>query len=266
MTPLGHKVLRELVLPSKRRTIENRSDMSLLDLMRDVHFFDCRAITEAALGLVSAEKSGDEFRQQVRPAAFLPAKNVWIEKSLHGYDFGSASLREMAFLLRTDDLGEKFKIYIAVRTDERFAIAYVDADVPLDQNEVARIGAHRHPKNMESTRELYLEVLGHLALINTPRIIGREQRAPHSGLKRDLVRQLGRGFVIHDWSKILLDVTIPVDAAAGEGSERFTFTGGRALHFVRAHLRVKNGRVELVSAHWRGDPALGFHPATYRVT
>lgn len=47
-------------------------------------------------------------------------------------------------------------------------------------------------------------------------------------------------------------------------------TGGgppRALHFVRAHLRVRsNGRVELVRPHWRGDARRGVKRPAYRVT
>lgn len=39
----------------------------------------------------------------------------------------------------------------------------------------------------------------------------------------------------------------------------------RCLHFVRCHTRIKQGHMELVRAHWRGDASLGTHFPRYRV-
>jgi hypothetical protein len=50
----------------------------------------------------------------------------------------------------------------------------------------------------------------------------------------------------------------PEGLAAGNGSPR-------ALHFVRAHLRLRLGRVELVRPHWRGDAQLGIKRPAYLV-
>jgi hypothetical protein len=40
----------------------------------------------------------------------------------------------------------------------------------------------------------------------------------------------------------------------------------RALHFVRAHLRLRLGKIELVRPHWRGDAQLGIKRPAYLVT
>ncbi|QPF81665.1 hypothetical protein IC762_17725 [Bradyrhizobium genosp. L] len=102
-----------------------------------------------------------------------------------------------------------------------------------------------------------------LAMINTPRIIGRCQHMPHAGLARDLRKRFGAGrFPLRAWTEIQLKVTPPEQ---GEGEAEAHLTGARALHFCRAHLRVRLGRLELVSSHWRGDPALGIKQSKYRL-
>lgn len=40
----------------------------------------------------------------------------------------------------------------------------------------------------------------------------------------------------------------------------------KAYHFVRSHLRRKEGRVETVRSHWRGDPAFGIRVPHYKVS
>jgi hypothetical protein len=72
-------------------------------------------------------------------------------------------------------------------------------------------------------------------------------------------RMVGR-FPLRAWTEIKLEVTPP----KYDGTEHEAMlTGGKALHFCRAHLRIRLGRVELVSAHWRGDPSLGLKRTRY---
>jgi len=103
-----------------------------------------------------------------------------------------------------------------------------------------------------------------LALINTPRIIGRRTRLPHAGLQRKLAamhHMVGK-YPLQAWHEVVLEVGPPkVDSREVEGR----LTGARALHFCRAYLRVRNGMVEIVNAHWRGDPALGIKQTRYRL-
>jgi hypothetical protein len=101
-----------------------------------------------------------------------------------------------------------------------------------------------------------------LSLINTPRIIGRRQHMPHSGLQKRLAMARGMTgkFPLQAWHEIKLEVRPPISP---EGTSEGHLTGMRALHFCRAHLRIRYGKLELVHAHWRGDPSLGVKQTRY---
>ena len=106
-----------------------------------------------------------------------------------------------------------------------------------------------------------------LAIINSPKIIGRRQHMPHRGLERALIakqKAIGK-FPLHAWTEIQLKVTPPKDMSSDAPAEDH-LTGQKALHFCRAHLRVRMGRLEVVRAHWRGDAALGIKRSRYKVT
>jgi hypothetical protein len=110
-------------------------------------------------------------------------------------------------------------------------------------------------------------LLAFLLFINTPRVVGRRQHTPHRGLQKRLLKErgpIGR-FPLNGWTEILLHVTPPHDAFGDDCAEAH-LTGQRALHFCRAHLRVRLGRLEFVRSHWRGDASLGVKQSRYRVT
>lgn len=259
MTPLAHQVFKQLMLPRNDRVIENRCDCPLIELMSDVHYFDCRKVTQAAVELFkNSDLAPDEFRRQVKTSNFLPAKNTWLEADPQAPNLPGC---RMAYLLRTGE--DAVRVYGILRTADRFAAAWLQFDVPIGQESPAddwlRGAEPGHP-----SRTTYSEILGMLALVNTPRIIGRRQHQPHAGLRRDLSRKFGAGaFVLHPWTEIVLKITPPSSEA--DEPETLPLTGSRALHFVRAHLRMRLGRVEIVSPHWRGDPALGIKQSRYRV-
>jgi hypothetical protein len=106
-----------------------------------------------------------------------------------------------------------------------------------------------------------------LAIINSPRIIGRHIHSPHKGLVRELRRAGGLGIgPLHDWHEIKLEVTKPRDIYDGEPHED-VITGRRALHFCRKHIRIcHSGVLTYVREHWRGDPAIGIRQGRYHVT
>jgi hypothetical protein len=105
-----------------------------------------------------------------------------------------------------------------------------------------------------------------LMLINTPKIIGRQQHMPSRVLERKLTKGFGVGkFPLHAWTEIQLHVAKPIEIDDGQPHEAH-LTGQRALHFVRKHIRVRRGQLEYVSAHWRGDPAIGIKRTRYTVT
>ncbi|GLK86659.1 hypothetical protein GCM10017653_47290 [Ancylobacter defluvii] len=120
------------------------------------------------------------------------------------------------------------------------------------------------PAQSDAMRRHSTLLTAFLAFINTPRIIGRRQHMPHRSLERKLVAQravVGK-FPLHAWTEIKLHVTPPEDLS-DELSHEAHLTGERALHFCRAHLRIRLGKLEVVRGHWRGDAALGIRRSRY---
>jgi hypothetical protein len=99
-------------------------------------------------------------------------------------------------------------------------------------------------------------------LINSPKVIGRRQFMPHKVLVKNFT---GGSFPLHAWTEIRLEVSKPPEIDDG-GPHEARLTGRRALHFCRAHLRIRYGQLEYVSPHWRGDPSVGIKQSRYIVT
>lgn len=105
-----------------------------------------------------------------------------------------------------------------------------------------------------------------LCFINSPRTIGRKLHMPHAGLQKEIARKKGLvgKFPLKAWTEIKLEVTAPKDESQNRPRDTI-LTGDRALHFVRAHLRIRNGMLIYVSPHWRGNPAMGIKRTRYSV-
>lgn len=92
--------------------------------------------------------------------------------------------------------------------------------------------------------KLYTTVeVDHVKLNNTRRKQKRFELLPHSVVRIDLG--------VHD--------AVLYRTADGEG-------GKRCLHFVRAHVRIRFGQLEVIKPHWRGDGELGIKSPRYWVT
>lgn len=263
MTPLAHRIVKELTLPIKDRKLEDTA--GLLKRMSDIHCFDTSEVFEAAWSLASEM---NENRAKIGPLAFLPAPRTWIEWR------GNQGLQ--GFLLEKLDDADSCRVTAAF--DTNFASMRL-FDIPLSADahigkafyidKELREGFERGGKDAGVAREWLFEIgillYAMLALINTPRLIGRVTRLPHRGLEKALIarRKSVGHWPLHAWHEIKLSIA-PPDAAPGEIEEGH-LTGKRALHFCRAHLRIRLGRLELVSAHWRGDAQLGIKRARYAV-
>jgi hypothetical protein len=102
-----------------------------------------------------------------------------------------------------------------------------------------------------------------LDLINTPGLVGLRQHDPHRGLARKLYTVRSGSYPLRGWSEIVLkhQTRIADDAEHHTGT-----TFHKCLHFVRSHLRhYRDGKVTVIPAHWRGDPALGIKRTRYLV-
>lgn len=264
MTPLAHQVLKQLLLPAKDRTFSD--PVGVLPLMRDVHYFDCRSVTNAAIELVD-EMPFDKFKRANDVIGFLPAPRTWIE-------FRSPNFDSAAFLLQDGD--DYARLYVVRKSRSGTAapqftsgIGFRKMRVPLRGTtasgiEIDGVAATVPAAEASFESAAWKVIVGCLALINSHRSIGRKQHLPHVGLQRSLAhkfRATGE-FTLHPWTEILLEVNPDAQAAAaGESHLR----GAVAFHFVRKYMRIRNGEVEIVSDHWKGDPALGIKQKTYRV-
>jgi hypothetical protein len=220
MTPLFHRIARELTLPKSERTFNDQ--VGLLGMLDDVHCFECTEISDAATELWNTSTPASR-KAVVEARAFLPAPKTWLE-------------------WKDKEIG---RIGVLSTSDGNYmAFEYRFAGVPT-------LGAKT---------EVFIASL--LPFINTPRVIGRTQHMPHAGLERRLLRSMGGRFAVHAWHEIRLHVTPP---DISEDDHEAHLTGQRALHFCRAHLRIRLGQLQLVSAHWRGDAALGIKQARYKM-
>lgn len=237
MTPLAHAIAKQIVTPKKRRKPIYLPDVKSYalpsDLMADIHCFECSEVVELAYELADSGK----VPEVMEDGAFLPAPRTWIE---HKEPDG----KKVGWLLTEDPL--EFKVVMEL--DHVFCVHNVDLTC----------------ENEESHAMTGL-LLAMLALINTPRIIGRQSFMPHRGLERDLTRHFAVGrFPLHAWTELRLNVAKPIEIDDGEPHEAH-LTGRRALHFCRAHLRVRLGQIEFVTSHWRGDAAIGIKQTKYKV-
>jgi hypothetical protein len=117
------------------------------------------------------------------------------------------------------------------------------------------------PEFTKADKLFGLYIISALTILNAPYGIKRETPPRHKGHVREAKR---KGYELLPHHIITLDKSAPPKEYAVTGA------GGspKAFHFVRAHRRLVSWteqRYTTVKAHWRGDPRLGIHRASYRV-
>jgi hypothetical protein len=270
MTPLAHSIAKEFTIPAKRRSFADSN--RLLPHFSDIHCFEISDVWE-----VMSELGGKLHASMVAPdgtykqnadlderTSFLPAERTWIEW------IADDKSERIGFLLEEQhdkESGGKIALgIVAVRLRNFFGSIYEFA-LPLSgfcDFGTIRTSNVEFPSRAQQITWMF-QMYGALAIINTPRIVGRRQHMPHRSLERELTKRMGVGkFPLHAWTEIKLHITPPKDMS-GDPSTEAHLTGQRALHFCRAHLRVRLGRLEIVRSHWRGDPALGIKQSRYAI-
>lgn len=276
MTPLANRIVKELTFPLKKRKFADNCD--LLALMGDVHCFDVTEVVPLACDLMD---SGLDFKSEklglaAEATSFLPAPRTWIEyvkpsgRSREAYHI--VDISSMEYNADLPNWNHKAVLRIACSNDSGvfgtipgYAIFPLGRSVGADDRVIVSNDAPGDQAKVFVGAVACVHAL--LALINTPKIIGRRQHMPNGSLERRLLKErrtIGH-FPLHAWTEIKLKVHAPANLSDDEPVEAH-LTGHRALHFCRAHLRIKNGRVEFVKAHWRGDASLGIKQSRYTVT
>lgn len=267
MTPLAQRIARLSCDPKSRHDPDYRVPMQAF-YDGDVHCFE---ITEV-MNLIKDMHDGQRKAAGAR-LAFLPAPKTWIEFDTHK---GS---RMGVLLLEHGPMAQAFSMK-SINTGSGVASIPCDFWIPLCNHPeyITTKPAADYNAAMAAQEKINLSaaeiadisyavsntVIGALALINTPRIIGRTSHMPHAGLQRELARAKGMTgkFPLQAWTEIKLEVHAP---RVESGDHEIHLSGSKAYHFCRAHLRMRYGQLEFVSAHWRGDPSLGIKQSRYKV-
>lgn len=269
MTPLAFRLAKQLVEPVRKRVDPWKSNPKQLStLLEDIHCFECTAAFPMVTELCSTlkhqpEDTSDAYYAQL---SFLPAPRTWIEWTMYGC--------RMAIHLCEMQKGKASAILVFEEGAGPLGfISLESGDVEFPGGTFGIPTRLKEPLmhfagGSSNGLALQLLALAHnfLVIINTPRIIGREQFMPHRDLERRFIRTFGAGkFPLHAWTEIKLSINKPPEIDDGEPHEAH-LTGRRALHFCRAHLRLRCGQLEFVTSHWRGDPAIGIKRSRYALT
>lgn len=233
----------------------------------DCHCFEISEVMDLILDLVR----NYNWRGRDDPHIFLPSPYTWIENRTKNGRWGALLYLNPSGAVTLLDMGkiqEPIAITLVAFNADDDQILFCQNTMFLGITETGRFSVAQYENTTKFDDSEMLargRFLGAaLAVINTPRIIGRKQHMPHAGLQKKIAaskRMVGR-FPLRAWTEIKLEVMPPViDGVEHEAR----LSGGKALHFCRAHLRIKLGKLERVSAHWRGDPSLGIKRSRYVV-
>lgn len=267
MTPLAHAIVVDSALPLKdRRYGDLAKQLGMLD---GLHFFECSAVADMAAEM--AEKSCAAFLAGHDQLAFLPAPRVLLDIAGNpGFIGRDPKVTRQALLLAERSDGKCDVTWILMghgritTTPGVFMVIPLRGSVDRSTVHFSRDAVPGFGPDHASAMASFIYSL--LAMINTPRIIGRRVHSPHSGLQRKIAaaHRIPGKYPLQAWHELVLEVTPPRDES-GIAPRETRLSGGKALHFVRCHLRIRLGQLELVSAHWRGDEALGLKQTRYRI-
>lgn len=270
MTPIAAAIAKQFTLPIKKR--DPKFDISWhsklpTEFKSGIHCFECSGVLDLAgtLARSVAKIEAEEAKEAVfSDRVFLPAPRTWLE-----FKRPNRPEREAVLLIdREDGWADAYWMF----PPQYVRIGKLSTSSSDFDRSAFKVMGMEPGQQMDSIEVYQREIdtvfsVSHflLMVINSPRIIGRRQHMPNRGLERRLTQSFGVGkFPLHGWTEIELCVTKPIEIDDGEPHEAH-ITGRRALHFCRAHIRIRNGKLEYVTSHWRGDPAIGIKQSRYKV-
>lgn len=250
MTPLANQLLK---------SPDWNKNRSFIELLSGCHFFDVSEIVECMEMLADtfSKMPIGEQAAHFNERLFLPAPKTWLEW------YRPLSKTRVALLIierENDNWHELY--YIDFRG--LWPIAIISAISDDYRTDGGDYPAHLAPVK---TREGFAAT-AHLmlAMINTPQVFGRRQHMPLRRAEKRMADALGiqGSFPLKAWTEIQLAIGVPKDMR-GDGPYEAHLTGKKALHFCRAHLRYRCGKIEVVRSHWRGDASVGIKRSRYNV-
>jgi hypothetical protein len=270
MTPLAAFLAKQIISRPKHREPFWRDENTIKRLdasLSDIHCFEVSECFEMMLDLVAKflyDRDAFKVEELFADYGFLPAPKTWIEwRDSHHSNPNHRGIRVGILFEQIGDFRAKATFYHENKAQPGGFIS-LRGQVQEDPEGKPRIPAWLLPDDevvdLAHPFVSYAQVM--LALINSPHIIGRRSHDPNRALARKLMRQSVGSFPLRAWTELLLQINKPPEIDDGEPHES-QLTGQRAFHFVRKHIRIKLGRLEFVSAHWRGDIALGVKQTRY---
>lgn len=256
MTPLAMNLVSSLADGCEKIRSINLFDStnvptnaSIASTLADMHCFECSEVLDLALEIFNLAEDGFRIDPDF---TFLPASKTWIEyKTADGPRVGHLLIGEGVTPSQHYTFFEKQNCWV------NHGEFYLGDDARSIFNRADNF-----------TRAYLAIILGCLALINTPKSIGRTQYMPQRSLEKRLIKSRPRVgvFPLNAWTEIKLEARLTPEEMSEAGLHEAHLTGRRAYHFCRSHLRIRNGRLEFVKSHWRGDPSLGTKHSRYRIT
>jgi hypothetical protein len=245
MTPLAQHLLNDWCQPKAKRTVDDAANV--LRLLPQAKCFETTSL-ELFRRQADFKASAQDLIESGR--VFAPAPVTLLDaKPSHG------AYRVGALLVERGDWIDYF-VLSTDRTLKAMSLNIRD----IDKSVLPGI------LSLEEEIQQGTLLIADLFLINTPHIVGQKVHQPHAGLQRKIARAKGMvgKFPLHAWTEITLwcDADDMREAASDEAIEA-RFSGRKCLHFVRSFLRWRQGQLERVKAHWRGDPALGMKRSRY---
>lgn len=210
-------------------------------------------------------QASDEFWEMMR-SVFLPGHKVWIES----VSPNSTEHRQFGFLLqgvaREDDpegLKRADVTYIGMNAKKEvtvmppFLIDFIKGDIQSYYSEM--------PFDLRlAIARISFSVVVSLSLINQPRIT-YSKPSNLSKLNKQRLRKGKEALAEYREVNITLDASgarfLSKKAAQSETGDGVK----RRLHHVRAFIRTKRGKLELVRPHWRGSAEAGVVKHGYKV-
>ena len=260
VTPLAGRILKEITRPIRERTIEDKNN--ILNKMYDIHCFEISSVLYECDSVMSMIGKNCGLHPDL---AFLPFPKTWIEwKNPNGHRIG--------YLL---DGTQDDKNPVCISAGDALGLHSLDEPFRLLLNDHFE---HNYPKGTDfygATIKILEEsnwtspgiLEGALALINSPKIIGMRTHLPHENLQKRLIKSgqpVGQ-FPLNAWTEIIIKTSGFRDASDDDPVQG-NLTGMRAHHWVRAHTRIRYGRLEFVPHHERGNKLFGSKQSRYTIT
>ncbi|RVD09569.1 MAG: hypothetical protein EOS73_29395 [Mesorhizobium sp.] len=251
MTPLAQQLLNDWCLPLRDRQVKDPH--GVLPQMVSAKCFECSALGEFVT-ILARDEPANLFESG---RIFAPAPVTFIEVKTGQSRLG---------LLIIEQRDGSMRLYLTnnLMIGMLFVGVLQSSTTSNGQGYWFRCGEI----NREDGYLLARGAAYYLFLINTPKLLGNITRLPHSGLQRKLAHAQGMTgkFPLLAWTEITLWVTPNGSKAEAENREIEAHLSGRkCLHFVRAFLRWRLGKLEIVRSHWKGDGSLGIKRSRYKM-